>query len=201
MNDIRNQLNECKILHNVIYADPPWSFKTYSDKGKEKSADNHYLCMSLEEIKSLPINHITNNDCILFLWVTGPMLPLQIEVATAWGFTYKTVGFNWVKLNKKSKTPFIGLGYYTRSNPEWVLICTKGTPGRPKDKSISSVILSEIREHSRKPDEIIDYIERMYDGPYCELFARQQRPNWTCLGNQVEKFKEEKSLLDTFYET
>lgn len=97
--------------YNIIYADPPWQFKTYSKRGSlKKSADCHYSCMDLEDIKALPVADIAAEDCILFLWVTFPLLREGLEVMRAWGFTYKTCGFNWVKKNRKADSWFMGLG-------------------------------------------------------------------------------------------
>lgn len=180
--------------YRVIYADPPWNFKTWSEKGEEKSAANHYSCMSMEDIGDLDVETISADNSILFMWATDPLLQDQIMVMNNWGFSYKTVGFNWIKMNKKAWTPFIGLGYYTRSNPEYCLIGTKGTPGRPKKKDISEVVFDRIREHSRKPDIIRQHIMDMYDGPYLELFARTQYPGWDVWGNEIEKFIPDNTL-------
>ena len=87
-----------KKKYNVVYADPPWQFKTYSEKGKEKkSAENHYPTMKINDIYNLPVQNITADDCVLFLWVTFPLLKEGIETLERWGFTYKTCAFNWVK--------------------------------------------------------------------------------------------------------
>ncbi len=189
--------------YSVIYADPPWDFKSWSQKGEVKSAQNHYACMSMEDIGNLPVSSILDENAILFMWVTDPLLPKQIEIMEKWGFTYRTVGFVWVKMNKKSLTPFIGLGYYTRSNPEYLLIGVKGSVGRPKDKSISEIVMEPIREHSRKPDCIRDYIDRMYpDGNRLEMFARNRSFGWDVIGNQTDKFDpiETKSNIDSFFD-
>lgn len=54
--------------YNIIYADPPWTFKTYSDKGKEqKSAECHYKCMTIEDIYALPVDKLAAENCVLFL--------------------------------------------------------------------------------------------------------------------------------------
>lgn len=180
----------------IIYADPPWNWETYSKKGAKKSPTSKYDCMTMEEIGNLPIGRLAGDDCILFCWVTDPLLDKQLAIIKQWGFTYKTVGFTWVKLNKRDLRPFIGLGYYTRSNPEMCLIARKGNPPRPRDRSISQVVMSPIREHSRKPDIIRTNIEKMYAGPYLELFARTQTPNWDCIGNQVTKFDNQGLLID-----
>ena len=111
---------------NIIYADPPWQYHT--GNGMSGTATNHYHTMNLEEIRSLPVASIADNDCILFLWVTFPCLQEGLSVMESWGFQYKTCGFNWVKRNKKSDGWFLGLGFWTRSNSEVCLIGTKGHP-------------------------------------------------------------------------
>ena len=172
--------------YNIIYADPPWNFKTYSKKGLEKkSAVNHYDCLNVDDICNLPIKEISDKDCILFLWVTFPFLKEGLKVIEEWGFTYKTIGFNWIKKNKKSDSLFWGLGFWTRANSEICLIATKGKPKRIS-KSVHSVVFSKIREHSRKPDEVQDNIVKLCgDIPRIELFARQHVEGWDCWGNEV----------------
>ena len=88
--------------YRLIYADPPWSFATYSRKGKGRSAEAHYDCMSLADIKALPVAEWAAPDCVLLLWATDPLLDKAMDVIRAWGFTYKTVGFCWAKLNKSA---------------------------------------------------------------------------------------------------
>ena len=83
--------------YGVIYADPPWTFQTHSDKGKGRSAEAHYDCMSLADIKALPVADMAAQDCVLLLWVTDPHLRNAFDVIEAWGFAYKTVGFYWAK--------------------------------------------------------------------------------------------------------
>ena len=172
--------------YNVIYADPPWTFKTYSEKGKEKkSADCHYNCMNINDIYNLPIQQITNDDCILFLWVTFPLLQEGLETIKRWGFTYKTCAFNWAKKNKKSDSFFWGLGYWTRSNSEICLLATKGKPKRIS-KSVHQIVNTPIQEHSKKPDIVREKIvELCGDLPRIELFARQEVEGWDCFGNEV----------------
>ena len=88
--------------YSVIYADPPWSFKTYSDKGKDRSPENHYNVMNFKDICNLPVNNIANDNSVLLMWVIDPLLDKAFKVIYAWGFKYKTVGFTWAKTNKKS---------------------------------------------------------------------------------------------------
>jgi N6-adenosine-specific RNA methylase IME4 len=174
--------------YNVIYADPPWSFKTFSDKGKDRSPENHYNVMSLQDICNLPVNNIANDDSVLLMWVVDPLLDKAFKVIEAWGFKYKTVGFTWAKTNKKSMGFFTGLGYWTRGNPEMCLLATKGKPKRIS-KSVPQLVVEQRREHSRKPDIMYNHIENLLQGPYVELFARTQRPGWDSWGNQTDKFK------------
>jgi len=174
--------------YNVIYADPPWTFKTFSDKGKNRSPENHYSVMSLKDICNLPVNKIANDDSVLLMWVVDPLLDKAFEVINAWGFKYKTVGFTWAKTNRKSEGYFTGLGYWTRGNPEMCLLATKGKPKR-NSKSVPQLVVEQRREHSRKPDIMYNHIENLLEGPYIELFARTQRPGWDSWGNQTDKFK------------
>lgn len=162
--------------YSLIYADPPWSFSTYSARGKGRSADSHYDCLSLDEIKSLPCESLADTNCVLLLWTTDPFLEKAFEVIESWGFVYKTVGFYWVKSND-----FMGTGYWTRANPEQCLLATRGHPHR-LHSDVRKLVVSPRREHSQKPDEIYPAIERLCSGPYLELFARQHQPGWDSWG-------------------
>lgn len=176
--------------YDLILCDPPWEWKTYSEKGQGKSASQHYSCMTLEDIKNLPIIDIANENSMMFMWATSPLINKQIEIMEYWGFTYKTVGFVWVKTNKKNNKPFFGLGQYTRANAEYLLIGRHGKGiGRPLNKSVSQIDMSKIREHSRKPDSIKSNISLMYPlASKIELFAREQTPGWDVWGNECDKF-------------
>ena len=173
--------------YSVIYADPPWSFKTYSDKGKDRSPENHYSTMNFKDICNLPVNNIANDNSVLLMWITDPLLDKAFKVIDAWGFKYKTVGFTWAKTNRKKLGFFTGLGYWTRGNPEMCLLATKGKPKRIS-KSVPQLVVEQRREHSRKPDIMYNHIENLLDGPYIELFARNKRKGWDCWGNQTDKF-------------
>lgn len=180
--DIFNTENKYKI----IYADPPWQFKTFSDKGKGRSAERHYPTMTKVDIQRLPVSQIADRDSVLLLWVTAPCFEEGLELIKAWGFTYKTVGFTWVKLNKKSNKFFMGMGYYTRSNAEYCLLATRGKVLERKSHSVSSVLCTHIEEHSKKPDITRERIEELFGNiPRIELFARQYADGWDCWGNEV----------------
>ena len=98
----------------------------------------------------MPVNNIADKNCILFIWVTYPLLKQGLDTIEAWNFKYKTCGFSWIKKNKKSDSLFWGLGYYTRSNNEICLLATKGSPKRISTR-VHQVVLDKVREHSRKP--------------------------------------------------
>lgn len=178
--DIYNTSNKYKI----IYADPAWEYKDKALSGL-RGASCKYSVMSNDSIANLPIDKIASNDCILFLWVTMPKLSECFDIIKKWGFSYKTCGFVWIKKNKKADSLFWGMGHWTRSNAEICLIATRGNPKRISAK-VHSVIISSIREHSRKPDETREKIvELCGDLPRIELFARQTIVGWDCWGNEI----------------
>lgn len=171
--------------YNIIYADPPWSYKTWTAKGGHKSASAHYQVMNTKDICNLSISELAADDCCLFLWATMPNLPEAFEVIKAWGFTYKTCAFDWVKVYRSGK-PVIGLGYWTRANAELCLLATKGHPKRI-NKNVSQIIMSIPGRHSEKPAEARDRIVQLLgDLPRVELFARQKVEGWDSWGNEVE---------------
>ena len=165
--------------YQIIYADCPWCWKTYSDKGRKKTPDNHYQLMSIEDLMLLPVSDISDKDCILFMWVQDAHLENALKIGNAWGFTYKTVGFVWDKQN-------FGMGYWTRKGAEICLLFTKGHPKR-LSASVRQFLSEKVREHSQKPDTIRDNIVKlMGDIPRIELFARERIMGWDCWGNEVE---------------
>lgn len=172
--------------YNIIYADPPWDFKYYSEKGAEKkSAQRHYDCMKIEDIINLPIKSLAAKDCVLLIWVTYPFLEKSFEVIKGWGFEYKTCGFTWVKKCKKSDGWFFGCGHWTRANAEIYLLATMGNPKRAS-ASVRQICDARIMEHSKKPPEIRDRIVKLVgELPRIELFARQYAEGWDCWGNEV----------------
>lgn len=168
--------------YGVVYADPPWR---YNQKGVRGGAEHHYPTMSIKGLCDLPVADLAAQDCALFLWATFPQLPDALRLIEAWGFTYKTTAFVWLKKNKVSDTWFYGLGFWTRGNAEICLLATKGKPKR-RSASIHQFIISPIEAHSKKPDETRDKIVGlMGDVPRIELFARQAAEGWDCWGNEA----------------
>lgn len=177
--------------YGAILADPPWNFKAWSQEtGIDRSAEKHYSVMSIEDIYNIPVSDFAAEDCALFLWVVDPSYDKGFVTIGEWGFTYKTRAWTWIKTNPKSGGLFTGMGYWTRANPEDVLLATIGSPKR-LNADVHRVIVSPRREHSRKPDEQYERIERLVGGPYLELFARAERSGWDSFGNEVGKFNPE----------
>lgn len=170
--------------YRTILADPPWPFQTWSDKGKGRSPERHYRTMSIFDIGALPVATLAGENAVLFLWTTWPNLRNALDVIRAWGFSYKTCAFDWVKTTKEGR-PLIGCGYWTRQNSEPCLLATRGSPKRLK-ADIRQAIIEPRREHSRKPDCVRERIQRLVAGPYLELFARSRCPGWDAWGDQVK---------------
>ena len=141
--------------------------------------------MSIEELCALPVADLAALDSALFLWATFPQLPEALRLIEAWGFTYKSVAFVWLKKNKKADSWLYGLGFWTRGNAEICLLATKGHPKR-QAADIHQFIISPIEAHSKKPDETRDKIVAlMGDLPRVELFARQTPPGWAVWEKEV----------------
>jgi len=169
--------------YKIIYADPPWRYARSKAQG---AAEKHYPTMSIEELCALPVKEIADKDCILFLWATFPQLKEALQLIKAWGFTYKSVAFVWLKQNRKSPTWFYGLGFWTRGNAEICLLATKGHPKRQSNK-VHQFIISPVEQHSKKPDITREKIlALMGDLPRIELFARQHTPGWDVWGNEIK---------------
>ena len=172
-------------MYDVILADPPWAFEVWDrDTGKGRSAESHYPTMSMDAIAALGIP--ASENAALFMWAVWPSLPDAFKILDAWGFGYKTVAWVWVKANESGMGHHMGMGYYTRANTEPCLLAVRGRmPVEAHD--VLALIYAPVREHSRKPDEQYNKIERLYPGRrYLELFARRKRPGWDAWGNEIE---------------
>jgi len=173
--------------YDIIYADPPWRFKTWSKHPKSRSVEKHYRTLSMQDIKSLPVGQLAAKDSVLFLWTTGPFLREAQAVIEAWGFKYKTLGFNWVKTREGTGVLHMGTGYHTRANAELCLLATKGR-GLPRvRRDVRQVVISPVGRHSENPQKAHHRIEELY-GPQrrIELFARRQVPGWDAVGDEID---------------
>lgn len=186
--------------YGAVVADPPWAFKTYKPGGS-RAIERHYDTMKFADICALPVRDLAAKDCHLFLWTTGPYLEKAFQVIKAWGFKFSGSGFVWIKLKRSfDPTQFrfvassefdlhLALGYTTRKNAEFCLLARRGN-ARRASKSVREVILSPVREHSRKPAEFRERVDQ-YVGPgirVVELFSREPHPGWDQWGNEVTKF-------------
>jgi len=180
--------------YGVIYANPPWNFRNFSEKGTGRNAVSHYDCMTFDQIAALEPQRLAGKDCVLFLWATDPLLDKAFELIEAWGLKHKTVGFYWAKTNKRANMQalspddfFTGLGYWSRANVEQCLLATRGAPHRLA-KDVRRLVLAPRREHSRKPDEVRARIERLVQGPYLEMCSRESHVGWDAWGDQAALF-------------
>ena len=165
--------------YKVIYADPAWS---YGDKQNTKmlgGAVKHYPTMSTKDICNLKVKEILEENAVLFLWVTSPLLPDGLEVIKSWGFKYKT-SFIWDKVKHN-------MGHYNSVRHEFLLVATRGSCTPEIKKLFDSVVSEERTIHSRKPQVFRDIINTIYpSGNRIELFARQKTDSWDVWGNEVE---------------
>lgn len=181
------------MLYRVCYADPPWRFQddgtrlAPSYEGQQRNGTAVYQTMSLDDICAMRgwVRALMDVDSFLFLWAPNSMvLEGQAQrVAREWGYTPKQL-VPWIKLDQSGK-PRIGGGHYTRVVNEQLMICRRGL-ARVKVHNEPGVLLEQIGEHSRKPEEAYKKIERLCDGPYLELFARQRYPGWDAWGDQID---------------
>jgi N6-adenosine-specific RNA methylase IME4 len=173
----------------TVLADPPWRFMNRTGKvAPEHRRLSRYETMTTEEICALPVKTLTVEPTHLYLWVPNALLPDGLKVMQAWGFEYKA-NIVWHKIRKDGGSDGRGVGFYFRNVTELLLFGIRGKNARTEAPGRSQVnlIASRKREHSRKPDEQYDLIERCSKGPYLELFARGTRPGWTYWGNQADE--------------
>lgn len=165
----------------VLYADPPWRYENPPMGGSNRSIENHYPTMTLEEICALRVAEIAHENAVLFMWATSPKLAECMDVIKAWGFNYRT-DMVWVKDK-------IGMGYHVRERHEGLLIAKRGElPPPPVEARPDSVIEAPRLEHSAKPHVFYDLIDSMYPNVRkIELFGRapEKREWWTTWGNQA----------------
>jgi len=198
---------------DVICADPPWYYRERKVVGRfGLGVHGQYPTMKTEEIAALPVAHVAADPSALLLWSTFPHLPDALQVIEGWGFKYSTLGFVWIKLNRGranesllelahqvmrfgldkflARLAFFGTGFYAKANAEVCLLATRTTGRvlRPVTNKVSSVVFAPRGRHSTKPDAVYRRAVRLF-GPgrtYVELFAREPRPGWRVLGNEVD---------------
>ena len=199
----------------VLLADPAWRYANFS-ASCHGAAEHAYEdgTMATDDICRIPVKRWCADDAVLFLWGTWPKLPDAVRVMSAWGFEYVS-GFPWVKTTPSAGTIYTGIGFWTQSCSEYLLIGRRGhglerddsdkvvglatdargadEHGRPRDggdvEKNDRVLWAPRAEHSRKPEEVHEWVERLFPGERAEtrleLFARRQRPGWTCWGGDL----------------
>lgn len=169
-------------LYKTIYADPPWE-----ERGGGKivrGANRHYPLMKLDDILALPVSQLAEPNCHLYLWVTNGFLPSGFKVMEAWGFRYVTC-ITWAKDR-------FGIGQYFRGQTEQLLFGVRGmlpykvSEETGKRMQGTTLITAPRQEHSQKPEEARQMIEKVSYGPFLELFARHKAPGWDVWGNEVQ---------------
>lgn len=192
---------------DIILIDVPWSFRVWSrETGNGRSASSHYETQDLETTWAYPVGQLAADNCALFMWCVWPRIFDAKMLFDAWGFEYKTLAWEWLKLNKLWRrlfTPimpmvdegwlerlfFFGMGYYFRANVEPCLLAVRGRMPI-STRSERNILIAPIRGHSQKPDEQYAKIERAYPASKypnrVELFARQAWPGWVALGNEID---------------
>ncbi|MCP4329784.1 MAG: S-adenosylmethionine-binding protein [Alphaproteobacteria bacterium] len=174
----------------TILADPPWQFQNRTGKiAPEHRRLSRYPTLTLEDICALPVSGLAAEMAHLYLWVPNALLPEGLRVMTAWGFQYKS-NIVWHKIRKDGGSDGRGVGFYFRNVTELLLFGTRGKNVRTFDPGRRQVNMIEARkrEHSRKPDEQYDIVEKCSPEPRIELFARGGREDWTVWGNQSVEY-------------
>lgn len=185
--------------YEIIYADPPWDYggKMQYDKSSIKSenigfeknifissADFKYPTVKLNHLKELDVASIAADNCLLFMWTTGPHLANSIKLGEAWGFEYKTIAFVWDKMIHNP-------GRYTLSQTELCLVFKKGKIPTPRGaRNIRQLITIKRGTHSEKPEKAIEGITKMFpEQVKIELFARKNYHGWDNWGLEIPDSK------------
>lgn len=178
--EVRKAINLPDAKYRVLYADPPWAYNDKADEGSVQAggAARHYPSMSIADLCAFPVPPICEDNAVLFLWVTSPLLFESAAVIKAWGFTYKAT-FVWDKVKHN-------MGHYNSVRHEFLLLCTKGSCTPDVVRLFDSVQVIERTEHSVKPEEFRQIITSLYPhGKRLELFARREVAGWDVFGNEV----------------
>lgn len=170
--------------YRIVYADPPWDYGAHAQPDYQTEQRDHYPVMELQAICDVPVEEWVEDDAVLFLWATSPILEKSFEVVHAWGFEYKTT-FVWDKIKHN-------MGHYNSVRHEFLLVCTRGAC-QPDTKQLFDSVQSieRSKKHSQKPAEFYDIIETLYThGRRLEIFARAERDGWDVYGHLAELRKQ-----------
>jgi N6-adenosine-specific RNA methylase IME4 len=159
---------------DCIVVDPPWRYSTRSDPSSRGVVS--YPTMTVEELMALPVGRLAADDAILWCWTTNAHMREVYRLIDAWGFREKTI-LTWVK-------PSVGVGNWLRGQTEHCVLAVRGAP-TVRLTSQSTVLTARRRDHSQKPEEFYQLVEKLCPGRKAELFARQRRKGWVGAGNQL----------------
>lgn len=196
---------------SLVLVDPPWAFRTFNraratpTSKQFREGEDHYPTMTFDEMAALPVSAACAKDAVLAMWVVGSHLDEALRLGAAWGFSYTTDLFCWMKQKLRGADqldlftgdiaePRISMGYYTRKQKEDCLLFTRGRGLPVMAHDVRQVIVAPATEHSRKPAEQYARIERLFGidqgavVPRLEMFARSSAPGWSAWGNEVGKF-------------
>jgi N6-adenosine-specific RNA methylase IME4 len=176
---------------SVIYADPPWKYSAPPPRAGHAHAAKIYRCLSRKQLEMLPVASLAADDCVLLLWSTVTHLEQALHLMRHWGFDYRGIFINWVKLTKRGN-PHSMPGPYSRCGSELLLLGMKGRARsvlRPKVKSKQQVLMAPVGKHSAKPALVRDRIDEIFAGQKIELFARDapERKDWHYWGDQCQE--------------
>ncbi len=159
--------------YTVIYADPPWR---YDPRDPTRDASANYDTMSIDAIRAMPVEKCCAPDAVLYLWTTVSHLECAFSVIRAWGFNYRSCAV-WVKQS-------VGMGFWFRQRHELILVATRGKmPTPPESLRRDSVFESPRKQHSAKPPEVREMIDKQFKGvAKLELFAREAPEGWDVWG-------------------
>lgn len=163
--------------------DPPWQWLGHTG---ETSRSALYAKLTDDDLCALPMSRLLAPDAVALLWIIDTHVPHALRCVEAWGLTYKTVGFYWTKVRPSGKE-HIGLGYYTRANPEQCWIATRGA-GIPRvSRAVRRWLHAPSGAHSEKPDAFYTAVEELFgDVPRVDVFARKRRAGWDAIGNEID---------------
>lgn len=189
----------------LLYADPPWATTLWSGDERtptQKRGEDHYAVLTLDQLKAIPVAAAAAKNALLALWTIGSHLDQALDLGRAWGFSYATDLFYWAKqrhLRPNQLDMFtgdvhpakLGMGKHSRKQVEPCLLFSRGKGLKVHDHAVRQLIVAPAREHSRKPEEARDGLERLYgDVTRLELFSRTPRAGWIHWGNEVDKFSD-----------
>lgn len=188
--------------YQLIYADPPWQYNSRNRRGGiGTTVHNTYDTMDRQALIDMKVaERYADEDCVLLMWATGPKMHDALAVLEGWGFRYINNFLTWVKVDRRGR-PVHGVGHYTRSNAEFLLLGARGRVSKYRATSTqpfaSSVLFARRREHSRKPTSARKRVFQVFDEALVpdklELFAREATPGWDIVGNQVGLFEQSAS--------